>query len=83
MQLQALIRAAVGRPLDVMFPFITEMTEFQAAREDADGELHREQSLGHHALPDIRGSARCWKRRRWPCAEGVLRDDRFHLGRRQ
>jgi phosphotransferase system, enzyme I, PtsP len=29
MQLQALIRAAKGRPLTVMFPFITELAEFR------------------------------------------------------
>jgi phosphotransferase system, enzyme I, PtsP len=47
MQLQALIRAANGRPLTVMFPLITEMSEFQQARSHALRELHRERSLGH------------------------------------
>jgi phosphotransferase system enzyme I (PtsP) len=47
MQLQALIRAANGRPLTVMFPLITEMTEFQQARGHVMRELHREKSLGH------------------------------------
>ena len=47
MQLQALIRAAKGRPLTVMFPLITEMTEFQQARGHVMRELHREKSLGH------------------------------------
>ena len=47
MQLQALIRAANGRPLTVMFPLITEMTEFQQARAHVMRELHREKSLGH------------------------------------
>ncbi|MFN3992789.1 MAG: phosphoenolpyruvate--protein phosphotransferase [Tabrizicola flagellatus] len=47
MQLQALIRAAKGRPLTVMFPLITEMSEFQQARSYALRELHREKSLGH------------------------------------
>ncbi|MFM7444049.1 MAG: putative PEP-binding protein, partial [Tabrizicola sp.] len=47
MQLQALIRAANGRPLTIMFPLITEMSEFQAARGHALRELHREKSLGH------------------------------------
>ena len=47
MQLQALIRAAGGRPLTVMFPLITEMTEFQTARSHVLRELHREKSLGH------------------------------------
>ncbi len=47
MQIQALIRAANGRPLTVMFPLITEMTEFQQARAHVMRELHREKSLGH------------------------------------
>jgi phosphotransferase system enzyme I (PtsP) len=47
MQLQALIRAAAGRPLTVMFPFITEIAEFTAARSHMFRELHRENSLGH------------------------------------
>ncbi len=47
MQLQALIRAANGRPLTVMFPLITELSEFQQARAHALRELHREKSLGH------------------------------------
>jgi len=47
MQLQALIRAANGRPLTVMFPLITEMSEFQQARSYTLRELHRERSLGH------------------------------------
>ncbi len=47
MQLQALIRAAKGRPLTVMFPFIAEFGEFQIARSHMMRELHREKSLGH------------------------------------
>ncbi|MCX7890431.1 MAG: phosphoenolpyruvate--protein phosphotransferase [Rhodobacteraceae bacterium] len=47
MQLQALIRAARGRPLTVMFPLVTEMSEFQAARAHVLRELDRERSLGH------------------------------------
>ena len=47
MQVQALIRAANGRPLTIMFPLITEMSEFQAARGHVLRELHREKSLGH------------------------------------
>ena len=47
MQLQALIRAANGRPLTIMFPLITEMSEFQQARAHALREIHREKSLGH------------------------------------
>lgn len=47
MQLQALIRAAAGRPLTVMFPFIAEIAEFAEARAHVFRELHREKSLGH------------------------------------
>ena len=51
MQLQALIRAASGRPLTVMFPLVTEMDEFQAAREILMREIEREAHLGH-PLPE-------------------------------
>lgn len=51
MQLQALIRAAEGRPLTVMFPFIAQLEEFISAREALLLELHREKSL-NHVLPE-------------------------------
>jgi phosphotransferase system enzyme I (PtsP) len=47
MQLQALIRAAAGRPLTVMFPFVTQLEEFLAARDHLMRELEREERLGH------------------------------------
>jgi phosphotransferase system, enzyme I, PtsP len=47
MQLQALIRAAAGRPLTVMFPFVAEFSEFKEARSHLFREIHRETSLGH------------------------------------
>lgn len=50
MQLQALIRAANGRALTVMFPFIAELDEFRAARRHLFEEIERERHLGH-ALP--------------------------------
>ena len=50
MQLQALIRAAKGRPLSVMFPFIAQFDEFRAARQQFLDEIERERKLGH-ALP--------------------------------
>ncbi|PYE83969.1 phosphoenolpyruvate--protein phosphotransferase [Pseudoroseicyclus aestuarii] len=46
MQLQALIRAAGGRPLSVMFPFIAQAGEFARAREELDKALERERILG-------------------------------------
>jgi len=47
MQLQALIRAANGRALTVMFPFIAQYDEFRAARDEMDKALERERILGH------------------------------------
>jgi phosphotransferase system enzyme I (PtsP) len=51
MQLQALIRAAAGRPLSVMFPFIAQLEEFTRARDHLLREIDREAALGR-ALPD-------------------------------
>ena len=51
MQLQALIRAANGRPLAVMFPFIAQMEEFRAARSEMDKAMAREKVLGR-PLPE-------------------------------
>lgn len=51
MQVQALIRAAAGRPLTVMFPLVTEMDEFVQAREVLMREVEREARLGH-PLPE-------------------------------
>ncbi|MEI2807782.1 MAG: phosphoenolpyruvate--protein phosphotransferase [Albidovulum sp.] len=50
MQFQALIRAAGGRPLTVMFPFVAEIGEFDRARQMLLDEIERERRLGH-ALP--------------------------------
>ena len=47
MQLQALIRAAKGRPLTIMFPFISEHEEFLQSRAMFLHELEREKALGH------------------------------------
>ncbi|MCL4674543.1 MAG: phosphoenolpyruvate--protein phosphotransferase [Pararhodobacter sp.] len=47
MQLQALIRAAAGGPLTVMFPLIAEMAEFVTARDILLREVEREAHLGH------------------------------------
>jgi len=46
MQVQALIRAAAGRPLTVMFPFVTVPGEFSAARAEVDKAMERERILG-------------------------------------
>jgi phosphotransferase system enzyme I (PtsP) len=47
MQVQALIRAANGRPLSVMFPLIAHPGEYRAARAEVDKALERERILGH------------------------------------
>ncbi len=51
MQLQALIRAANGRPLTVMFPFVAQFEEFTQARDHLLREMDREAALGH-TLPE-------------------------------
>lgn len=51
MQLQALIRAANGRPLSVMFPFVAQLEEYRAARAEFDKAMERERILGH-PLPE-------------------------------
>ncbi|TDE35617.1 phosphoenolpyruvate--protein phosphotransferase [Antarcticimicrobium sediminis] len=51
MQLQALLRAANGRPLSVMFPFVAQFEEYRAARAEVDKTIAREERLGH-TLPE-------------------------------
>ncbi len=51
MQLQALLRAAHGRPLSIMFPFIAQYEEYTAARAEVDKAIAREKKLGH-PLPE-------------------------------
>lgn len=51
MQLQALLRAANGRPLTVMFPFIAQYSEYLKARAEMNKALERERILGH-PLPE-------------------------------
>ncbi|MDH3229207.1 MAG: phosphoenolpyruvate--protein phosphotransferase [Alphaproteobacteria bacterium] len=50
-QLRALIRAAAGRPLAVMFPMVAEVSEYQAARAVLDLELARAAARGE-SLPE-------------------------------
>ena len=45
-QLRGLLRAAAGRELRVMFPMVTEVQEFEAARQLLDLEIARERGLG-------------------------------------
>ena len=51
MQLQALLRAANGRPLSIMFPFVAQYEEFRDAKAEMNKALERERILGH-ALPE-------------------------------
>ncbi|MDP6707822.1 MAG: phosphoenolpyruvate--protein phosphotransferase, partial [Alphaproteobacteria bacterium] len=51
MQLRALLRAAAGRNLNVMFPMVAEVSEFVAARALLEREMRRLESLGE-ALPE-------------------------------
>jgi len=51
MQLQALVRAANGRPLTVMFPFVAQYEEYKAAKAEMDKAIERERILGH-PLPE-------------------------------
>ncbi|PVA05764.1 phosphoenolpyruvate--protein phosphotransferase [Thalassorhabdomicrobium marinisediminis] len=53
MQLQALIRAANGRPLTLMFPFIAQLEEYRAARAEFDKAMARERRLGHPVPEDF------------------------------
>ena len=57
MQIQALIRAANGRPLKVMFPFIAQYTEFNDAKELLYRVLDSEGKLGHKLPSDLKVGA--------------------------
>jgi len=46
-QLRALIRAAAGKTLRVMFPMVTEVAEFDMAKKLLDAELTRARRRGH------------------------------------
>ncbi|MGR1581402.1 phosphoenolpyruvate--protein phosphotransferase [Thalassobius sp. S69A] len=53
MQLQALIRAANGRPLSIMFPFVAQYEEYKAAKAEMDKAMERERILGHEVPGDL------------------------------
>ncbi|GAA6207204.1 phosphoenolpyruvate--protein phosphotransferase [Cognatishimia sp. WU-CL00825] len=57
MQLQALLRAAKGRPMTVMFPFIAQRGEFTAAKAEMDKAVEREKILGHVIPKDLKVGA--------------------------
>jgi phosphotransferase system, enzyme I, PtsP len=47
LQLRALIAAAAGKELDVLFPMIAAPWEFFAARDMLEAEIHRAEKYGH------------------------------------
>ncbi len=47
MQLQALLRAAKGRPMTIMFPFVAQFDEYTRSRAEVDKAIAREKRLGH------------------------------------
>ncbi len=53
-QLRALILAAAGRPLNVMFPMIAAPWEARAAREMLDKELRHASHAGHELPSEVR-----------------------------
>ena len=52
-QLRALIRAAAGRSLQIMFPMVAEVREFDDARALVDKELTREKQRGRDLPTDV------------------------------
>jgi phosphotransferase system, enzyme I, PtsP len=56
-QLRALIRAAAERPLHVMFPMISEVAEFAAARRMLDLELKRIRAAGKPVPSEVKVGA--------------------------
>ncbi|MEI6985831.1 MAG: phosphoenolpyruvate--protein phosphotransferase [Rhodospirillaceae bacterium] len=53
-QLRALLRAAAGRPLSLMFPMVAEVAEFRAARELVDMEIARAAVDGYDGPVKVR-----------------------------
>jgi phosphotransferase system enzyme I (PtsP) len=54
-QLRAMLRSGVGRPLRIMFPFISSVDDFEEARnvlQECIEEL-REEGLEHHENPEV------------------------------
>ena len=54
MQLQAFLRGASGRPLTIMFPFVSLPNEYYAARKEMDKAIDREIRLGHPVPEQIK-----------------------------
>lgn len=54
MQIRALLKAASGRPLSIMFPMIADVSEFKAARALLDREVARQDRIGEKAPSSLR-----------------------------
>ncbi len=54
MQVQALIRGAKGRPLQIMFPFVADAAEFEAGRRLILDEMARERALERTVPSELR-----------------------------
>jgi phosphotransferase system enzyme I (PtsP) len=54
MQIRALLKAAEGRPLAIMFPMIAEVSEFVAARALLDREVERQSRMGEEGPSSLR-----------------------------
>ncbi len=57
MQLQALLRAAKGRPIRIMFPFVAQFDEFLQAKAMLDKVVVNERKLGHAVPEDLKVGA--------------------------
>ncbi len=57
MQLQAILRAAKGRPMRIMFPFVAQFEEFQQAKAILDAVVENEIRLGHTVPDDLQVGA--------------------------
>ena len=57
MQLQALLRAANGKALTVMFPFVAQYEEYTRAKAEMDKAIARERRLGHVLPVEIKVGA--------------------------
>lgn len=56
-QLRALLHAAAGRTLSVMFPMVSDVAEFEAARDLLRREVEREKAFGDRLPAEIRVGA--------------------------
>ncbi|MCP5086525.1 MAG: phosphoenolpyruvate--protein phosphotransferase [Rhodobacteraceae bacterium] len=57
MQLQALLRAANGRPMKIMFPFVAQFDEFRQAKAMLDQVVKNERKLGHKVPSELKVGA--------------------------